>query len=1060
MRNRAIAFLIIFVMLLGMLPAAFAADPEPVAGPVVVADPESPTGYIGQFTYYDPSAGQVYFCGDLNLSNFADRTDTKTYSPAEYKPGLTRRGGSQFKEPMQKLDGGYWYYELPLAAGANQYWFNVGSNTRMMPDPANAPKWSPNSSATKDAYNCVYVPYDEKQGSELLKAREAELPRETEKGSWEYVPYKVGNNTFYMGVYLPYGYDKNRAEPYKTVYLVHGWGQDESDWMGIGSVPNIMDNLIAEGRTESAVVISLPNNNNSIGSQNDKYAALFNTVLPFVEENYNVSGNAKDRALAGLSMGSRYTRAVMETDPESFGYYGLFSCSETITPSTPNLDKAHILIGVGVFDGANYQNATTTNTQNMEKGGFFSKTLNVAGAHDFNTWSQLLRMFAEDYLWKPWAFGDGEAPEQGEALKLGPNVIKDPDSPTGYTVKFLYDNPTATSVTFAGDIGLINWADPSDTKQYTPQEYKPGLMRSGSYTAPMEKKTLTVDGEEKEVWYYELPLAAGANQYWFYVDGNTRYMAPDPANHPEWSPNSSWSSKNAYNAVYVPYDEKQDFEPLKAREVENPREDQKGVWWYEPVEIGGRTHYIGVYLPYGYDVERAEPYKTIYTLHGGGQDESDWMGIGSVQNIMDNLAAEGRTEPAVIITPTTNNNEIGSERDNYANLFNVIVPYVEEKFNVSSEPKDRAFCGLSMGCTYTQQIANIAADKFMYFGPWSNSIVLKADAPNLDKAYFFFGRGVSDTGAAGNMGTTLAQNFKDLKYVYTEVAGAHDFNAWCQLFRMFLDEYLWNPAAFGDTSVDPGPAAELQDAIADAEKIDESKYTDESVAALEKALADAKAVLADEQATEDAVKQAAKALKDAIDALVEKPDGALFEDVMDPNKFYYDAVYWAFNAEPQITKGIDDTHFGPDKDCTRGQVVTFLWRAAGCPAPVVTTSSKFTDVKPGAFYELAVAWAVEKGITKGETDTTFAPDATCTRGQIVTFLWRFKGEPAPASTTTPFTDVNPNGYYMKAVDWAVEAEITKGLTETTFGPDATCSRGQVVTFLYRATAAELAAPVE
>ncbi|MBE7007464.1 MAG: hypothetical protein E7424_10040 [Ruminococcaceae bacterium] len=1060
MRNRAIAFLIIFVMLLGMLPAAFAADPEPVAGPVVVADPESPTGYIGQFTYYDPSAGQVYFCGDLNLSNFADRTDTKTYSPAEYKPGLTRRGGSQFKEPMQKLDGGYWYYELPLAAGANQYWFNVGSNTRMMPDPANAPKWSPNSSATKDAYNCVYVPYDEKQGSELLKAREAELPRETEKGSWEYVPYKVGNNTFYMGVYLPYGYDKNRAEPYKTVYLVHGWGQDESDWMGIGSVPNIMDNLIAEGRTESAVVISLPNNNNSIGSQNDKYAALFNTVLPFVEENYNVSGNAKDRALAGLSMGSRYTRAVMETDPESFGYYGLFSCSETITPSTPNLDKAHILIGVGVFDGANYQNATTTNTQNMEKGGFFSKTLNVAGAHDFNTWSQLLRMFAEDYLWKPWAFGDGEAPEQGEALKLGPNVIKDPDSPTGYTVKFLYDNPTATSVTFAGDIGLINWADPSDTKQYTPQEYKPGLMRSGSYTAPMEKKTLTVDGEEKEVWYYELPLAAGANQYWFYVDGNTRYMAPDPANHPEWSPNSSWSSKNAYNAVYVPYDEKQDFEPLKAREVENPREDQKGVWWYEPVEIGGRTHYIGVYLPYGYDVERAEPYKTIYTLHGGGQDESDWMGIGSVQNIMDNLAAEGRTEPAVIITPTTNNNEIGSERDNYANLFNVIVPYVEEKFNVSSEPKDRAFCGLSMGCTYTQQIANIAADKFMYFGPWSNSIVLKADAPNLDKAYFFFGRGVSDTGAAGNMGTTLAQNFKDLKYVYTEVAGAHDFNAWCQLFRMFLDEYLWNPAAFGDTSVDPGPAAELQDAIADAEKIDESKYTDESVAALEKALADAKAVLADEQATEDAVKQAAKALKDAIDALVEKPDGALFEDVMDPNKFYYDAVYWAFNAEPQITKGIDDTHFGPDKDCTRGQVVTFLWRAAGCPAPVVTTSSKFTDVKPGAFYELAVAWAVEKGITKGQTDTTFAPDATCTRGQIVTFLWRFKGEPAPASTTTPFTDVNPNGYYMKAVDWAVEAEITKGLTETTFGPDATCSRGQVVTFLYRATAAELAAPVE
>ena len=98
-----------------------------------------------------------------------------------------------------------------------------------------------------------------------------------------------------------------------------------------------------------------------------------------------------------------------------------------------------------------------------------------------------------------------------------------------------------------------------------------------------------------------------------------------------------------------------------------------------------------------------------------------------------------------------------------------------------------------------------------------------------------------------------------------------------------------------------------------------------------------------------------------------------------------------------------------------------------------------------------MAWAVEEGITKGLTDTTFGPDATCTRGQIVTFLWRFKGEPAPASTQTPFTDMNPNGYYMKAVAWAVENGITKGLSDTTFGPDATCTRGQVVTFLYRAT---------
>ncbi len=165
--------------------------------------------------------------------------------------------------------------------------------------------------------------------------------------------------------------------------------------------------------------------------------------------------------------------------------------------------------------------------------------------------------------------------------------------------------------------------------------------------------------------------------------------------------------------------------------------------------------------------------------------------------------------------------------------------------------------------------------------------------------------------------------------------------------------------------------------------------------------------------------------------------------------FYEDPVAWA--VENEITKGLDESHFGPDNACTRGHVVTFLWRAAGEPEPK-SAQTPFTDLKPGAFYEKAVAWAVEEGITKGLSDTTFGPDATCTRGQIVTFLWRFKDEPAPKSTQTPFTDVNPNGYYMNAVAWAVEEGVTKGLTETTFGPEATCSRGQVVTFLYRAAA--------
>nr|AHF24217.1 S-layer y domain-containing protein [uncultured bacterium Contig160] len=175
-----------------------------------------------------------------------------------------------------------------------------------------------------------------------------------------------------------------------------------------------------------------------------------------------------------------------------------------------------------------------------------------------------------------------------------------------------------------------------------------------------------------------------------------------------------------------------------------------------------------------------------------------------------------------------------------------------------------------------------------------------------------------------------------------------------------------------------------------------------------------------------------------------------FDDVQDESKFYFDPVYWAFLANPQITKGTDDTHFGPENACTRGHVVTFLWRAAGEPEPT-NTKTPFSDLKPGAFYEKAVAWAVEKGITKGQTDTTFGPDATCTRGQIVTFLWRFKNQPEPKSTKTPFSDLKSGAFYENAVAWAVEEGITKGTTETTFSPEETCTRGQVVTFLYRAT---------
>ena len=174
------------------------------------------------------------------------------------------------------------------------------------------------------------------------------------------------------------------------------------------------------------------------------------------------------------------------------------------------------------------------------------------------------------------------------------------------------------------------------------------------------------------------------------------------------------------------------------------------------------------------------------------------------------------------------------------------------------------------------------------------------------------------------------------------------------------------------------------------------------------------------------------------------PQTGVFVDVA-TGSYYEDAVDWA--VENGITKGTDDTHFSPDGICTRAQAATFLWRAAGSPKPE-TRTMPFTDVPAGSYYYDAVLWAVENGITKGTSNTTFSPNMTCTRAQIVTFLWRSEKSPA-AGTANLFVDVKSTVYYADAVLWAVKEDITKGTTNTTFSPDADCTRAQIVTFLWR-----------
>ncbi len=170
-----------------------------------------------------------------------------------------------------------------------------------------------------------------------------------------------------------------------------------------------------------------------------------------------------------------------------------------------------------------------------------------------------------------------------------------------------------------------------------------------------------------------------------------------------------------------------------------------------------------------------------------------------------------------------------------------------------------------------------------------------------------------------------------------------------------------------------------------------------------------------------------------------------FVDV-EEDDYFFDPVMWAVSEG--ITNGVDATHFGPKQECNRAQIVTFLWRAAGSPEPT-TTQNPFTDVDSDDYYYKAVLWAVEEGITNGISATMFGPKQICSRAQIVTFLWRAAGSPEPATTQNPFADVDSDDYYYKAVLWAVEEGVTNGMNATTFGSKLNCTRAQAITFLYR-----------
>lgn len=399
---------------------------EAIEGPTVKEDHQSPTGLTVTFVYKNENATRVQLAGDLELRDVNDPPAVFPdagirYEPEEWQPGRYHVGGREFRRDMTEIGDGYWSVSVPLHAGGLSYWYRVWDPTQgwedkriwdptaTHPRPAGTTTFRANNN---DELGVVYVPYHEKQ-DEILQARAAyELPMEdpTKRGTVEYVEYTniLGDDGWYLGVYLPPGYDTNRAESYKVFYLAHGIFGDETDWMIPVNSPNIFDNMIAKGEVEPTVLVTM-GNHFSPGTGFDSYNMdnvaknLAEVIIPFMEENYNVSSEREGRAYGGFSMGGMTGGVVINNYHDLFAYFGYFSGSPreldyAKIAAEAGSDLPFAFLGNGTFEGPlTDMNEIRDSFRNIS---IQSETWAVPGAHDGMTAGQLLTHFAKNYLWQ------------------------------------------------------------------------------------------------------------------------------------------------------------------------------------------------------------------------------------------------------------------------------------------------------------------------------------------------------------------------------------------------------------------------------------------------------------------------------------------------------------------------------------------------------------------------------------------------------------------------------------------------------------------------------------
>lgn len=386
-------------------------------GVTVEKDPTSPTGYYATFVYEDETSAaiNVELYSDTFLHFTIEDGFENPYLPEEYEAGMFPAGGNgetTYYQTLEDIGDNLWGTRVPLSSGAYPYNFRItnpdGSTTARLDDPNN-PTLTNTTTGISSVSSMVYIPYSaDTMGTGEWADRSVELPRTDEKtGTVETVAYTgAAGDERGLAVYLPDGYDPDRKKPYKVLFLSHGMSGDlygnELRWMNEGAVANITDNLVADGKTEPFVVVTM-NNQDFDWDYNRIEEDQFEYIMPYVEANYNVSHKAKDRAYAGLSMGGMTTNRMYFNHAKEFAYFGIWSYvvvgDELNNIGTyKHLKHPSVMVGVGVWD---FLIDPVQNLHHaLDNEGIEHSYVELPAAHDWQSWHLLYAKFVEDHLWK------------------------------------------------------------------------------------------------------------------------------------------------------------------------------------------------------------------------------------------------------------------------------------------------------------------------------------------------------------------------------------------------------------------------------------------------------------------------------------------------------------------------------------------------------------------------------------------------------------------------------------------------------------------------------------